>query len=363
MNNKSNGTNNKNTILRIKRRRIDPPLPNKILIPTLRQKYEVERKIDDENESEGIYENVKFKRIRQSLSTKEHSLDGLNKRSWTVVDCVPDEFFQVRKRAKVALRMTDVGVTVKKRCNRKGKLVTDPLTAMINHHLEQYHESGPSLVPYHECLVNHLEKINLCCSNKMGSILHAAALWNDFQTANYALNMGIDCNLLNGEDMKAVDVAKLAGNEQMEELIRDNMGEDFVYDLYCIKQKSKPDPESSQPIEDENEDASSTTIETGEPVDDDLSVVIQNGKSYWNQDGHLILEMNHEVARDDYVDNSDDDYDSNDENYAGNDYPEDELSDDGDQDDSESYQNTYHDAELEEIMQLHSRLNIKNIDK
>eukprot|EP00978_Attheya_sp_CCMP212_P001481 scaffold3127_cov52-Attheya_sp.AAC.1 len=120
---------------------------------------------------------------------------------------------------------------------KRGAPVLDPVSRIVDSSLRTLHlTSGPSVQPHlhllqtDSCLLtfSHQQQqqqqgggwINFCCTNGAGTILHAAALWNDLEGSHVALNtMGADVTVLDGDGRTAYDVAIMAGSSGVAEQI------------------------------------------------------------------------------------------------------------------------------------------------
>uniref|UniRef100_A0A7S3P7K4 Transcription factor Iwr1 domain-containing protein n=1 Tax=Amphora coffeiformis TaxID=265554 RepID=A0A7S3P7K4_9STRA len=151
-------------------------------------------------------------------------------------------------------------------------------------------------------------------NSEIGTLLHAAAMWNDAELTADLLRMDIPqlAEALDGEGRTPFEVAELAGNETVQEVM-ECFGADtknFVYDLYCLQ-----DQVESELVE-ENDDENS---------DYQMACLLKNGMGYWNEYGELMLEREDEAQQNGMDDPEHDDEDSNDEGWQGNDYPDEDA--------------------------------------
>ena len=226
-----------------------------------------------------------------------------------------------------------------------------------------------------------------------GTVLHAAAIFNDLDGARCALELGIDVSLLDGDGHTASVVAEtvgstgvaaflsshiaMNGNDEHDEE-EDDDDSDYVFDVYCLagakesarerddwdaweqsmggRARAPPTPS----IKDNKEDAKPNEINSysfgGKNIhqldgdncsrsssEEECRVEIKGGVGYWNEKGELVLEadkMNGGKggANGDESFTEADDHDSNDEAYEGNDYPEDD--EDGQSNTDDAYMRT-----------------------
>ena len=222
------------------------------------------------------------------------------------------------------------------------------------------------------------------------TILHMTALLNSVAGAEYICSNYsgiIDFDILDNDGYTARDVAELVGSDGVAKIISNYMGnctssknqkwcdriingksyvdgadseerggserdgteegreEDYVYDVYCLKnydgnevesraddglkKQSTSSSESWYGRQGCREDYAFNDAECDVSTDSDPIVVkMHGGVGYWNEKGELVLETipNKE---DNHSDFCDEEYDSNCEDYDGNDYP--------DEDENESF--------------------------
>lgn len=174
---------------------------------------------------------------------------------------------------------------------------------------------------------------------EIGTILHAAALWNDAELCAELLRRMNDddddlhhhshsphllVEALDGEGRTPYEVAELAGHEQVQEVM-EAFGADtknFVYDWYCL-------------VDDQlNVEEATAMGGYGDNYDDDgddenqVTCLLKNGMGFWNQEGELMLEREYSGdgamngRRRMMMQHNEEEEDSNDEDWQGNDYPE-----------------------------------------
>lgn len=155
----------------------------------------------------------------------------------------------------------------------------------------------------------------------------------------------------------------LTGRRSGDSSIRDDKKEereeDYVYDVYCLKQSDGDDENENDDHEVNNTDGR-TEMDVESRVDDEPSAMAQQqcnpngyqredvvhsnendddedgavlvqmkgGVGYWNEKGELILETAPDFQDSQFDIEDEDEYDSNCEEYDGNDYPDDDDDDD-----------------------------------
>lgn len=164
------------------------------------------------------------------------------------------------KKRKVSLKVLncqEVDFSKKKKKHKQSstspkRILMDPFLRMMDEYLIQYHESGPSLISimdkiletFYNC--NKKKIVDHVCSNGMGYILHGAALWNDTNSTQLALQLGIDIYLKDSEGRTAYQIASLVGNPEIMNALKEfdpNVSfcvenkEDYVYDFYYLDQQ------------------------------------------------------------------------------------------------------------------------------
>lgn len=93
--------------------------------------------------------------------------------------------------------------------------------------------------------------INYSCPGTQSTILHAAALWNDVQGAQMAVDAGADPSKLDADGLTPWKVAVMAGHGEVAQVLAPGQpkseGSDFVYDVYYLDDAGAPrsTPETS----------------------------------------------------------------------------------------------------------------------
>ena len=156
--------------------------------------------------------------------------------------------------------------------------------------------------------VSHQARTWLAWHNEeMGTLLHAAALWNDAELTADLLRLELPqlAESVDGEGRTAYEVAELAGNDHVQDVM-EAFGADtknFVYDMYCLEGHVEGE------VGDENQ----------------MACLLKNGMGYWNEQGELMLERESPTNGVDMDDPDDEEDDPNAEGWEGNDYPEEDF--------------------------------------
>ena len=290
----------------------------------------------------------------------------------------------------------DIGIekddnTQKKKKNKRGTNILSPLNNLVDSELKQYHQHGPlqgkisyidflrtAVLPsanYSNCniLRKHVDNgnnskssplttfLNHACSNGMGTALHGSALWNDIEGAFEFVFLGrIKLDVKDADGRTALDVAIMCGHDNIASIIQRRMvqdvdmppsnKDDFVYDLYYVDKDEEVSSTEGNPhtVTDESNNKRQATLSIDEgkkkckttssfDEDNEGYVELDNGISYWDKEGDLIIETVPTVNENNEENGFDEDYDSNDEAYEGNDYPEEEVEYVDDNEDDDSY--------------------------
>jgi len=237
--------------------------------------------------------------------------------------------------------------------NKKSKgrplAVLNPCERLVDDSLRQVF-SGQTSVAEHFWLVTSDPRLVdrsrtwlTWCSETDGNLLHAAALWNDADTAREVLSRQLGGDVLyarDGEGRTPETVAAMVGHSDVQEVLAlasqledyldeeqdggDN-DEDYVFDLYCLEENpSNIGNQSAMEIGNENDDGDLDGDNHGSNNNDNslLDCELDGGIGYWDDNGQLVLSRN--VRTVSAADDIDDDDDSNDEGWGGNDYPDEE---------------------------------------
>lgn len=225
-----------------------------------------------------------------------------------------------RKRRRLTLVQTARSHTNDNRANgppRKGLKIFNPAERLIDDSLQAVAVGTISPRQHADFIwtdlrVSHQARQWFAWRNaEIGTLLHAAAMWNDAELTADLLRMDIPqlAESLDGEGRTPYEVAELTGNETCMEVMQ-CFGADtknFVYDLYCLEDQVESELLGAQ----------------GDGVNENqMACLLKNGMGYWNERGELMLEQEGTAQQHDMDDPEHDDEDSNDEGWQGNDYPD-----------------------------------------
>ena len=222
-------------------------------------------------------------------------------------------------------------------------------------------------------LLNHTSSSAKAGGGATGTVLHAAAIFNDLDGARCALDLGIDPSLPDGDGHTALFIAETVGSSGVVALLSSHVGmndygndnrqdededdSDYVFDVYCLAgtkesarerddwdawDESMGRPSSFNDRPDKRKEINgddSTKIQSDDAargdssrnIEEECRVEIKGGVGYWNEAGELVLEADKlngvktSAISDDASFVDADDHDSNDEGYEGNDYPDDDA--------------------------------------
>jgi hypothetical protein len=365
------------TILRIKRRRTDEPLPF-IRLEGLDGR---KRSRDDPNDND----EVGVDRLSEMLDTtqldgkqqphetttpaatatatiKHHKSSAVwrrldegtdnettKKRSCRIVDALleEEEDGRLTKRRKLTLletRDAEFPSTISvKRGKPKGSplKVLDPLTRMVDDSLQQVHTGSKPVWTHYQFvstdsrLAHESKKWLGWCHSSGGNIFHACALWNEIEImSDLCQSMPTISTLVeavDGDGRTPYEVAQLSGHESVCQVLEAFGGDatNFVYDIYDLEE-----PADDNDTDNENNNGGNSQEWMEKEQHAMTTVELKGGVGYWTPDGQLILEAPEKSpASLTHVFDEDGEIDSNCEEYGGNDYPEEEDDDDDDDDD------------------------------
>jgi len=314
------------TILRIKRRRTEEPLPY-IRLEGLDGRMKRPRGTSIELDSANISELLDNAELEKSNGGNRSSSSVLWKRltpkqdekqKYRIVDAMLEEDGRMTKRRKLTLletsSETDCPLVVSVR--RKTPLrVLDPLSRLADDSLQEVH-AGTKRISEHfhfvttdRRLAHDSSKWLAWCHSSSGNILHACALWNDVEVASEVLQLPFGAPLteqVDGDGRTPYEVAQLSGHDSVCEVLEAFGGDttNFVYDIFCLEEESETD---------------------GKYEEQQMTCELTSGVGYWTPDGELILEAPEKSSASlNHVFDEDGEIDSNCEEYGGNDYPEEE---------------------------------------
>jgi hypothetical protein len=330
------------TILRIKRRRTEEPLPYIRLegLDGRKRSRGESNEYGDSSRHNHVSEALDAAKqasqipVKSSVLWKRHVPKQEENHSYRIVDAMLEEDGRLSKRRKLTLLETSSQAEFPSMVSfvrRKAALkVLDPLTRLVDDSLQQVHV-GIKQVSEHYHFVTMDRRLAydtkrwlVWCHSSGGNILHACALWNDVEVASEVLQIPTMVSsmteAIDGDGRTPYEVAQLSGHDSVCEVLEAFGGDttNYVYDIFCL--------------------------EEGESVKDcedaPMTVELTSGVGYWTPEGELVLEASEKCAASlDHYD-EDGEIDSNCEEYGGNDYPDDE--DWGDDFLPEAHRNHYH---------------------
>lgn len=371
------------TILRIKRRRTEEPLPY-IRLEGLdgrqRSRMDDDEDVAESTSIDGQVDNfmdsaaleqdrqdsscstggVRTRRRKKSCAVwRRLSLDEDTHRSYKIVDAVLEGDGRVAKRRKLTLldtsstsaadhqspRLQQMGIlslggsgpaSETSVVRRKTALikVLDPLSRMVDDSLQMVH-AGTKGVDEHyrfvttdQRLAHESKKWLAWCHSSGGNILHACALWNDVEMASEVLGQQLSpmmaklTEAVDGDGRTPYEVAQLSGHDSVCQVLESFGGDttNYVYDIFCLEEGKDDDLVSAE-----------FDIDDG---DEHMTVELRGGVGYWTPEGELVLEAPEKSSALSltHVFDEDGEIDSNCEEYGANDYPDEDAVDWGDGD-------------------------------
>lgn len=350
------------TVLRIKRRRNEDPLPY-LRLEGLDGSIKRKRSTDgnskeDQQLSELMQNNARlqankntppppppgplqkptrssntsaiWKRMRDTESSSQDQM-------YRVVDAVlEDDLAPTNKRRKLTVLETSSQTELVPNTQAAGKKkkkalkVLDPVTRLVDDSLQEVHQGNKTARQHYTFIktdprLAHQFKTWLhWCHSAGGNLLHACAIWNEVELASELLQ--IDTSLseaVDGDGKTPYELAQMAGHDSICEVLEAFGGDtsNYVYDIFYL---------DDAPQQDSQED--DTGIYQENPI---ATAELTSGVGYWTPFGELVLEAPEKYhASLDHIFDEDGEIDSNCEEYGGNDYPDEEDVVDGDSDDS-----------------------------
>ena len=361
------------TILRIKRRRTDEPLPF-LRLEGLDGRVKRRREGDSNNSNKNIDSNLSNlfqnatnlhgKQVdgrntnttnntsdstttattttttttsitKSSAVWKRVSPDNDEAHSYRIVDALLEDDGPKTKRRKLTVLETssqkdllpsssDKKVSVRRKTPLK---VLDPLSRLVDDSLQEVH-GGTKSVPDHYRFIRMDPRLAYDFHTKWiawshssgGNILHACAMWNDVEIASEILQLSsslpVPPNLTeagDGDGRTPYELAQLSGHDSVCQVLEAFGGDttNYVYDIFCLEEDDNGDEHREQGDKKKKEQEEQTMA----------AVELTSGVGYWTPHGELVLEAPEKFqASLDHV--FDEDVDSNCEEYGGNDYPD-----------------------------------------
>ncbi len=370
--NSANGTSTTRTILRIKRRRTETP------VPCIRLEGLVNNTgaSSAQTEEEEYYRHNAAKRQRSSAvlwkrfdpndssSTSEIGNGNQHEEGdkYRIVDAMfsaedgDDNNLRSNKRRKLTLLDSSTiadsppanptSDTSSNRKKKKALKVLDPLTRIIDDSLQEVLIGEKTVESHYRQLTTdpRFTMRDLDSQTKWmawtldggTNLLHCCALWNDASIANELLQRfsgnhpGSGSGSVRSSLMEATDgdgktpyeVAKMIGHDRVCEVLEVYGGDtsNYVYDIFYLDHdglvKTRPNDDGVSSWEGAGDFDEGPGITTAE---------LTSGIGYWTPEGELILETAGDERRGRSLSQTTEgDIDSNCEEYGGNDYPDEE---------------------------------------
>ena len=295
--------------------------------------------IDEGKQEEGDHYRIVNAMLTEEGEDGSHNQQRMKRRKLTVLETTTSDLPSV-----ISLAINHNNNSLRKQPIR----VLDPLSRMVDDSLQEVHIGNKSVVEHYRLiktdmnLVYESKKWLTWCHSEGGNVLHACALWNDVEMASELLHLVTETSMLteavDADGRTPYEVAHLSGHDSVCEILEAFGGDtsNFVYDIFCL------DEDTTQTSKTGGDD----TNEGGEEDQnwEPTAVELTSGVGYWTPEGELVLEAPEKSpASLTHVFDEDGEIDSNCEEYGGNDYPEDEEDVDwgvaDDNDDIDEYAN------------------------
>ena len=261
--------------------------------------------------------NVKIHPYKTSVVWRRLSLEGDKKRTtYRIVDALLEEDGRKTKRRKLTLIETSNGadfpsvVSVRRKTALK---VLDPLSRLVDDSLQQVHAGTRRIMDHYRFVMTdprlayESKKWLAWCHSSGGNLLHACALWNDVEVTSELCHSNLVATLteaVDGDDRTPYEVAQLSGHDSVCQVL-EAFGGDTTNYVYDTFCLEENDEEEYE--------------------EQTMTVELKGGVGYWTPEGELVLEAPEKSpASLSHVFDEDGEIDSNCEEYGGNDYPEDE---------------------------------------
>eukprot|EP00980_Cylindrotheca_fusiformis_P003868 scaffold858_cov123-Cylindrotheca_fusiformis.AAC.44 len=334
----SNPSKKSRTILRIKRRRNEEPLPYLRLEGLDGTK---KRQRGDAQELSELMQNnatlngsssshlsdIKTAKLKSTAVWKRMKPENdENQRSYRIVDALlEDEGPQTKRRKLTVLEtssQTELISSSPVRVRRKMALkVLDPLSRLVDDSLQEVHSGSKQLSEHYRFistdprLAHDFKKWVSWCHSSGGNLLHACSMWNDVETAGELLKLDLALTeAIDGDGRTPYELAQLSGHDSVCQVLEAFGGDttNYVYDIFYLDDSCTPEKV--------------VATEEGPAI---ASVELASGVGYWTPMGELVLEApeKHQASLDHFFD-EDGEIDSNCEEYGGNDYPDEQDDDD-----------------------------------
>lgn len=369
------------TVLRIKRRRDEDPLPYLRLEgldgSVKRKRSNSNANAEDQQLSELMQHSARlqpnaqnivapskpaksntsaiWKRMRPNAENIESAQQNQQQQTYRVVDAVLEEDATPNfKRRKLTVLETSsqtellpdlTKMTVKKHKKKKALKVLDPLSRIVDDSLQEVHQ-GTKTAQQHYAFIKTDPRLAhqfnpkwlTWCHSAGGNLLHACAMWNAVELASDIARSSDLAEAIDGDGKTPYELAQLSGHHSICEVLEAFGGDttNYVYDIFYLEEAINNNSSTPNVLSDEDKTMyQENAIATAE---------LTSGVGYWTPFGDLVLEApeKHQASLD-HVFDEDGEIDSNCEEYGGNDYPdddggaEDDNDHDGDDDDDDSW--------------------------
>lgn len=342
MSSQGGNTTKPRTILRIKRRRNEEPLPY-LRLEGLdgnekRQRSSVDHQLSDlMNTSIGLNGHtpntpsaVKERKTRSSAVWKRMKPNSDDQpHSYRIVDALLEDDGPQTKRRKLTVLETSsqtelISTSPVKERRKIALKVLDPVSRLVDDSLQQVHTGTKEISDHYRFistdprLAHDFKGWIAWCHSSGGNLLHACAMWNDLEVAGEILKLDVSMSeAADGDGRTPYELAQLAGHDSVCQVLEAFGGDasNYVYDIFYLDDMFLRSGENDDIIENDDD-----------PI---ASVELASGVGYWTPLGELVLEApeKHQASLDHFFD-GDGEIDSNCEEYGGNDYPDEDASDD-----------------------------------
>ncbi|CAJ1942112.1 unnamed protein product [Cylindrotheca closterium] len=226
--------------------------------------------------------------------------------------------------------------TVKK---KKGLKVLDPLSRLVDDSLQEVIQGMKSARQHYTFIKTDVRlahefipKWLSWCHSAGGNLLHACAMWNEVELTSEMLQLNSGLQLaeaLDGDSKTPYELAELSGHTSICEVLEAFGGDttNYVYDIFYLEEAAIAENATDAANEDK-------TLYQENPI---TTAELTSGVGYWTPFGELVLEApeKHQASLD-HVFDEDGEIDSNCEEYGGNDYPDDDPDEAANKDDHDS---------------------------
>jgi hypothetical protein len=326
------------TYLRVRRKRSTCAAAEILRLRGLDSHHHHHHHSDDTNENSNKKRVAVWRRVED-----HHNETTRKKRSYRVVDAVleeeelPDDHTAnvtrsspERKRPRLTLLATSETSDSNKN-KKNGMKILNPAERMVDDSLQQVFQGNRPVAEHYQFLLTDprlADQWRRWCAwynDECGNILHACALWNDYEIMDELLRILMassttcryDSLLLNRIDREGrtpYQIADMCKHEQVCQILESYGAGDYLVDLYALEDA---DMTAAETISYENDDLED------ERGSRDLACDLRGGVGYWNDKGQLVLQQSLPHTMSDVtLRDEDESIDSNHEDWDGNDYPD-----------------------------------------